>query len=234
MELAGNGFEGSVGVVTPFRQQANRILDALTEAIDEKDRTRLRLQVSTAHGFQGDERDVILMSLCCGPGMPQGSLRFVSEGPNLFNVAITRARAVLHVFGDRSWALASEVRFVRELARRGGQPPAASAEPPPYESPWEERFAVALRAADIAVIPQYPVANRRLDLAVLSPRRLDIEVDGETYHRTASGARRDDDLWRDLQLQALGWQVLRFWVYELREDMTACVERVRSMAQCPK
>src|SRR5262249_16131443 len=64
--LATGGFRGSVGVVTPFRQQANRILDSLTESLDESARQRLRLQVSTAHGFQGDERDVIFLSLCCG------------------------------------------------------------------------------------------------------------------------------------------------------------------------
>ena len=30
-----------------------------------------------------------------------------------------------------------------------------------------------------------------------------------------------------LALRSLGWQVCRFWVYELREDMAACVKRVR-------
>ena len=226
--LAQGGFEGSVGVVTPFRHQANRILDALTESLDESARLRIRLQVSTAHGFQGDERDVILLSLCCGAGMPDGSLRFVADGPNLFNVAVTRARAVLHVFGDRTWAQASEVRFIRELARRCGATPRADVGRAAYESPWEERLDVALAAAGIPTIPQHPVAGRRLDLAVVTPQKLDIEVDGETFHRMASGRRKDDDLWRDLQMQALGWKVRRFWVYELREDMARCVERVRA------
>lgn len=51
-------------------------------------------------------------------------------------------------------------------------------------------------------------------------------VDGEPVHRTAGGGRKDDDYWRDLQLKSLGWQVCRFWVYELREDLPRCVERV--------
>jgi len=29
-------------------------------------------------------------------------------------------------------------------------------------------------------------------------------------------------------LIANGWKVLRFWVYELREDMPACVEKIRA------
>jgi very-short-patch-repair endonuclease len=29
-----------------------------------------------------------------------------------------------------------------------------------------------------------------------------------------------------MQLKGLGWKVCRFWVYELREDMQACVDKV--------
>jgi len=61
---------------------------------------------------------------------------------------------------------------------------------------------------------------------VVGPVKLDIEVDGESVHRTAGGGRKDDDYWRDLQLQSLGWRVSRFWVYELREDMPRCVQRI--------
>jgi DNA repair exonuclease SbcCD ATPase subunit len=40
----------------------------------------------------------------------------------------------------------------------------------------------------------------------LRPQRNPL-VDGESVHRTARGGRKDDDYWRDLQLQSLGWQV---------------------------
>jgi very-short-patch-repair endonuclease len=63
-------------------------------------------------------------------------------------------------------------------------------------------------------------------LAVLTPRKIDVEVDGESTHRTAGGGRKDDDYWGDLQLQSLGWKVCWFWVYELREDLPRCVRRV--------
>ena len=96
----------------------------------------------------------------------------------------------------------------------------------PYQSPWEKVLAEALRDAGLAPVPQYPIAGRFLDLALLSPRKIDIEVDGESVHRTAGGGRKDDDHWRDLQLQSLGWQVCRFWVYELRENLPRCVARV--------
>jgi very-short-patch-repair endonuclease len=79
------------------------------------------------------------------------------------------------------------------------------------------------------VVPQYPIAGRFLDLAILHPKKVDVEVDGETVHRTAGGGRKDDDYWRDLQLQSLGWRVCRFWVYELREDLAHCTQKVSSI-----
>jgi hypothetical protein len=72
--LLDNGFRGTLGIVTPFRHQANRIRDALFEgemALYEA-LVRAQAHVDTAHGFQGDERDVIVFSLCAGPGMPTG------------------------------------------------------------------------------------------------------------------------------------------------------------------
>jgi hypothetical protein len=73
-----------------------------------------------------------------------------------------------------------------------------------YQSPWEEVLAIALQSAGIKVVPQYPIAGRFLDLAILNPIKIDVEVDGESVHRTAGGGRKDDDHWRDLQLQSLG------------------------------
>jgi len=50
-----------------------------------------QIEVGTAHTFQGDERDVILMSWAIAENAHSQSLTFLQK-PNLFNVAITRAR----------------------------------------------------------------------------------------------------------------------------------------------
>ena len=83
-------------MVTPFRQQMIRLKDALEtgDELPPEFMDRVRFLASTAHGFQGDERDLILFSLCAGPDMPEGSKVFLREIPNLFNVAVSRARAV--------------------------------------------------------------------------------------------------------------------------------------------
>jgi hypothetical protein len=212
--LAAKDYRGTVGVVTPFRQQMIRLRDLL-ETDDELPREfmeRVRFLASTAHGFQGDERDLILFSLCAGPDLPEGSKVFLRENPNLFNVAVSRARAVLHIVGNRDWALGCGIPFIEKLARRtlSGHSDAGRPQGDLYQSPWEERLAKALRQAGINAVPQYPIAGRFLDLAILTPKKVDVEVDGETVHRTAGGGRRDDDHWRDLQLQSLGWRVCRF------------------------
>jgi very-short-patch-repair endonuclease len=231
--LAAKDYRGTVGVVTPFRQQMIRLKDAL-EAGDELPRDfteRVHFLASTAHGFQGDERDLILFSLCAGPDLPEGSKVFLRENPNLFNVAVSCARAVLHIVGNRDWALGCGIPFIEKLARRTlpGQPGVGRLQGNPYQSSWEEKLAEALRQVGIHTVPQYPIAGRFLDLAILNPKKVDVEVDGETVHRTAGGSRKDDDYWRDLQLQSFGWQVCRFWVYELREDLTRCTQKVISI-----
>lgn len=229
-------FRGTVGIVTPFKRQKELLMDNVFQEVEADLRDLWKLRIGTAHSFQGDERDVILVSLCCGPDMRPGTLSFVTSNENLFNVAITRARAVLHVIGNRIWALENGPHFIQELARSCGRSAQLSTDRENlYESPWEKRLDEALKAAGIATIPQYEIAGRRLDLAVIGPdqHKVDVEVDGEAYHRTSSGDRKPDDYWRDHQLKALGWKVCRFWVYELRENMSECVAKVKAAMEVP-
>ena len=154
--------------------------------------------------------------------------RYIRENRNLMNVAVSRARAVLHIVGNRDVCLTSSVPHLQRLAGscmpKEGYSPKCGATV--FESPWEKALFDALEAEGVETFPQYPLAGRRLDLAVPA-QQLDIEVDGERYHRDAGGRRKAEDLWRDLALEGLGWRTLRFWVYELREDMAGCVVRVQ-------
>ena len=112
-------------------------------------------------------------------GLAHGEMRLTAA------TTVSRARAVLHIVGNREWALDCRVTFIEKLARRtlpdDGTQPQRQREP--YQSPWEKVLAEALRQAGIAVVPQYPIAGRFLDLAILSPRKIDVEVDGESVHR---------------------------------------------------
>ena len=111
-------FKGTIGIVTPFRQQANRLHDALYQSdVPYNALTRAAVHIDTAHGFQGDERDVMIFSLCAGPDMPPGSLSFLRETGNLFNVAVSRARALMHVVGNKGWSEACGVDSHTKLTK---------------------------------------------------------------------------------------------------------------------
>ena len=223
-------FPGSVGIVTPFRAQADRIRDRCHQVFDRARRHRWRLIVDTVDGFQGDERDLVLMSLVGGFHMPEGSKQFLANNPNRFNVAVSRARALLHVLGDQQWARNSQIPFVASLAQAAESPELGAESRRSYliGPVWEPRLASALRRAGLPFDQQYPTCGYYLDFALFADEvKVCVEVDGEAYHRDPYGDRLLDDLYRDTILTAAGWEVIRFWVYELREDMEACVGRVQ-------
>jgi very-short-patch-repair endonuclease len=238
------GYNGAIGVVTPFRAQANRIRTLVHQDRELAHRlAALQFVVDTVHGFQGDERDVIFFSPVVSVGANDNMLRFLKNHGNLFNVAITRARSELVVVGDRQAALdsgvsylASFAEYARGLAPREARPDTrreAGPEYPPVEHPeqvseWERTLYRALHAAGLAPVPQYEEAPYTLDFALFQgERKLDIEVDGENYHRNWDGELCRRDQIRSRRLADLGWDILRFWVYEVRDDLEGTVRRVK-------
>lgn len=230
--LIQDDYPGTVGVVTPFRAQANRIRDQVAAELGQQVPAQWRFHVDTADGFQGDERDVILLSLPGGSDMPRGSHWFLTQGRNRFNVAVSRARALLHVFADEEWCRTCGIPHIQALHRAWTE--SRRDESPTFRSDlvgpvWEPKLAAALREEGLPFYQQYPACGRFLDFALIREGlMLDVEVDGEAYHRAHHGGRKMDDLQRDLALIAGGWKVLRFWVYELREDMPRCVVKIRN------
>jgi very-short-patch-repair endonuclease/chaperonin cofactor prefoldin len=241
------GYNGTVGVVTPFRAQANRIRD-LVNAHPHASilLNKLELLIDTVHKFQGDERDVMIFSPVISQGVADGAVGFLKKTDNLFNVAITRARAALIVVGDPAAAknagvsyLASFANYVETLGQNSRQATdsrAANCSGPVYPtvakpelvSDWERVLYGHLWEAGLRPIPQYAEEKFLLDFALFAEgRKLNIEVDGERYHRDWNGELLRRDQLRNMRLIELGWDVMRFWVYQLRDDMPACVERVR-------
>jgi len=245
------GYLGTIGVVSPFRAQCTRIRELVNADEMLSDRlARQQFIAETAHQFQGDERDVIVFSPVVSQGMAEGSLRFLRSNGNLFNVAITRARAALYVVGDKKAARESTVDYLAAFADYADElqdqslrqvvleaeavygpeyPPVAR---PDRVSEWEHVLYRALYAAGIRPIPQYAVESYVLDFAVVEgERRLNIEVDGERYHRLWDGELIRRDRLRNQRMIELGWDVKRFWVYQVRDDIDRCVAEVQAWAE---
>ena len=245
--LLNRGYTGSIGVVSPFRAQVNYI-DRLLNASSELS-SRLAgadVLVDTVHKFQGDERDVMIFSPVVARGMQQSSLKFLKGNGNLFNVAITRARSALIVAGDINAARDSQIDYLsafasyaqslnaqRDQTRENAQMVELGADYPTVSNPeqvsdWERWFYKNLYAAGLRPIPQYSEEKYRLDFALFDgERKLDIEVDGERYHREWTGELCQRDRIRNQRLMELDWDVMRFWVYEIRDNTDACIERIR-------
>lgn len=97
-ELCSLKADVSIGIVTPFRDQADYLNSRLDNAM------RGNVEVNTAHGFQGDEKDVIIYSLVVTDNSPKGKIYWIDNiVPNLVNVAVTRARQTLYVVGNADY-----------------------------------------------------------------------------------------------------------------------------------
>ncbi|MDP3555816.1 MAG: AAA domain-containing protein [Bacteroidota bacterium] len=94
----------SIGVISPYKEQREWLKDNITEI--ELDKTKLSsLAVKTIDGFQGEERDVIYISLV--RSNERKEIGFLNDLRRM-NVAITRAKKKLVVIGDSSTIGASK------------------------------------------------------------------------------------------------------------------------------
>ncbi|QDV22462.1 AAA domain-containing protein [Aureliella helgolandensis] len=108
----------SIGVVSPFREQVEYLRKQFDQHLSLEQMQSIDLLVGTAHSFQGEERDVVHLSLTLDDQAHSASFRFL-ESPNLLNVAITRARhlqRVYHSFQLNTLRMDSLVRRYLESA----------------------------------------------------------------------------------------------------------------------
>ena len=230
----------SIGVVT-FSQAQQTLIEDLLELVRREDpeidaffgeEASERVFVKNLENVQGDERDVIMFSICHGPdALGRVSMNFGpmnrEGGERRLNVAVTRARREVLVFstlrGDQIDLARTRARGVRDLkmfleyAQRG---PAAIAEATRYDSaadfdsPFEKAVHAALVERGWEVHQQVGCSGYRIDLAVVHPEApgrylLGVECDGANYHRAKTA--RDRDKLREGVLRGLGWRLHRIW-----------------------
>lgn len=218
------GFTGSIGVLSPFNSQVNRINVLMEPHLKRLEAAGVDLQVSTIDRFQGGEKDVILFSTVLAAGAPASAKTFYVRERRRLNVAVSRARALCLVVGDKNYARSSGIDPLVHLADWSERPAKPRAG---YDSLWERRLAAAMTRRGLTFFPQYSVGRRYLDFA-LDPhgRKLAVEVDGQRWHTDRDGGRKVSDRLRDAELRARGWTVRHFWVHELSADMEGCVDAI--------
>ena len=184
--------------------------------------------VKNLENVQGDERDVIFISI--GYGRDANGRLTMNFGPlnqdggeRRLNVLITRARRRCEVFtnlkGDDIDLSRTNARGIAALKRylkyaETGKSDIVIPTGREADSPFEEEVADALCKLGFQVDHQIGSAGYFIDLGVKDPERpgrylLGIECDGATYHSAQSA--RDRDRLRQQILEGLGWRIHRIW-----------------------
>ena len=230
--------ELSLGVVTFSKAQA----DIVTEILEYERRRNEVLNdflregqaedafVKNIENVQGDERDVIFISVGYGPTEPGGRLRSMRFGPinaeggeRRLNVLFTRARARCRVFasfepGDMDLSRTTRVgpRILRRFLEYAATGQAVEHRPEGRgpDSPFEEDVAKVIRSLGYLADHQVGSAGFRIDIGVRhrdSPGRyiLAVECDGAAYHGALSARERDRH--RQEVLEGMLWRFHRIW-----------------------
>ena len=75
---------------------------------------------------------------------------------------------------------------------------------------------------------QYPVDKYKLDFAFIKgDKKLNVEIDGEEYHKNWTGERLRRDIIRNHRLIEEGWDIMRIWVYELRDYSDEYIKKIK-------
>lgn len=252
-----NSGERSIGVVTFSQKQKDLIDKLLEEARSDNDildsalfeNQDDSLFVKNIENVQGDERDVIIFSICYGPdqngrvGINFGPMN-KKGGQRRLNVAITRARCEVLVFSslrgnqiDLSQTQSEGVEDLKMFLNYAERGPSSIAESTQYspdvdfDSPFERQVCEALRNKGWEVHNQVGCASYRIDLAVVDPEAegrylLGIECDGANYHRAKTA--RDRDKSREGVLRGLGWQIHRIWSTDWWNDPERELRKIES------
>src|SRR5690606_21065209 len=229
----------SIGVVT-LNSEQQRLLDDLLDQERRRDPNLERffgedaaepVFVKNLETVQGDQRDVILLSVGYGPDTPGARTMSMNFGPlnkkggeRRLNVAITRATTEVVIFASfdpsmidltrTSAAAVRDLKHYMEFAERGpkalGEAIQSIGGYDQYDSDFEREVADQLRRRGWTVQTQIGVSKFRVDLGVVHPDEpgkflAGIECDGATYHSLPSA--RDRDRVRQAILEGLGWKL---------------------------
>ncbi|MFI5233244.1 MAG: AAA domain-containing protein, partial [Gemmatimonadales bacterium] len=207
-------FDGkTLGAITLLGDQQAKLIQEITVSlVGPVELDRRRFAAGNSAQFQGDERDIIWLSMVDAPtGRP---LRFsdTQAMKQRYNVAASRARDQLWLIhsldpatdlqpGDLRRRLIDHVRDPG-ANRRATQKALARS-----ESPLEQDVIRRLTANGFRVTPQVAVGHYRIDMVVSDgARQVAVECDGDRFHPVE---RIGEDMTRQAILERAGWKFVR-------------------------
>ncbi|MBK8003910.1 MAG: DUF559 domain-containing protein [Gemmatimonadetes bacterium] len=243
--------EESLGVGTFNLRQQSEINEALERlrrsdpSLDEflsRDRDE-PFFVKNLENIQGDERDVIFLSV--GYGRTADGTFSLNFGPlnrengkRRLNVLVSRARRRMEVFSsiqaadiDLSRVQTEGPRLLRNFLEFAatGRIQRAEVTGGEAESPFEDEVRRMLQDNGYIADAQVGVGKYRIDIGVRVASRpgvyiAGVECDGAAYH--SSPCARDRDRLRQSVLESRGWQIIRIWSTDWFKDRQGTTQRL--------
>ncbi|WP_179295450.1 AAA domain-containing protein [Bacillus sp. FJAT-45350] len=200
----------SIGVISLQGDgQAQEVRRQLINVIGTEEMDRRNLICGDAYAFQGDERDVIFLSLVAAPGETAMRALTSDKDRRRFNVAASRAKDQLWLFHTptvNDFRNKSCLRFELISYCQNPTKEIMDTNREKYESKFEEDVYDQIVSKGYKVVPQHEVAGFRIDFIVEgSSGRLAVECDGDHWH---GPERYEYEVNRQRMLERSGW---KFW-----------------------
>ena len=250
----------SIGIVTFSSVQQNLIDDLMAELFMRRPELELianemhePIFIKNLENVQGDERDVILFSVCYGPdkkgkiSMNFGPLNR-NGGWRRLNVAVSRARKCMMVYStirpeqiDTSRTRSEGVAYLKaflEFAAKGRLALAISAS---SKTESDESFssAIAMELSKLGYMVKCGIgcSGFRIDIAIVNPDNpntymLGILCDSKPlYERTTA---RDRNAIQPSVLKGLGWQLYNVHILDWLDNKNKVIKRIISAIETAK
>ena len=215
-------------------EQVKLLQAEIDRNIDAKICAERRILCGNSSNFQGDERDVIFLSVvdCAnGEGPVSKQVSGIEDATKKrYNVAASRAKDQLWVVDSLDPDTDLKPGDIRKsLIQYSIDPSFVNSQMEQIEqlaeSPFEESVAKDLVARGYHLVQQWKVGTYRLDLvAVCGKKTVAIECDGERWH--SGEAKIREDMERQTILERLGWRFIRIRGSEFYRDPEQTMQRV--------
>lgn len=225
------------GVISLLGDEQAKIINQLAiEKINPQEYEKRKILCGNASHFQGDERDVIFISLV-DSNEGEGPLRMTGDGignstKQRYNVAASRAKDqlwVIHSLDVNNDLKSGDMR--KNLIEYVTNPTAFEEQLNKIivnaDSPFEISVASSLVRLGYHIIQQWVVGSYRIDMvAVCGDKKIAIECDGELYHSGYEKIR--EDMERQAVMERLGWRFIRIRGSEYYRNPNETINRVIS------
>ena len=215
----------SIGIISPFRAQVEQLKTSVSKVLSDHMIKKHQIEIGTAHTFQGDERDIILMSWAFANNSHAQSATFLQKS-NLFNVAITRARHKVINFVSRDITnlpeghFRSYISYIKEYQNKQQALENLEIDENEYKNSLEKEIAEKIRELDHEVQAGVNIAGLNADLLV--DKKFIIEIDGLEDNKKSGVS----NMKKQAILERCGFKVKRITYREWQYSPKICLDRV--------